>query len=130
MPNYKVPTRLNDTNRFLYGRSPGPLPDNGLLPTRSEVDLAIEFKLETLAATQKISNSGIKTAVTEVVREVETIWGRLVPSIKLQDFPNIVRKVERMRKDRQAEAAFVGKYGVQPGVQPGGQPGAVPGVKK
>ena len=43
MANYKKPTRLKDKNIFLL------LPENGLLPTKADMDLAIEFKLEILA---------------------------------------------------------------------------------
>ena len=110
MVNYKIPTRIKDKNKFLYNRPACPLPDNGLLPTKADVDLAIEFKLETLAVTQKMSNGVVQKVILEVVRELEAIWGRLVPSIQLQDFHNIVRKVKRMRIDRQSELSFVGQY--------------------
>ena len=49
MANYKKPTRLKDKNIFLYNKSSCLLPKNGLLPTKADVDLAIEFKLEILA---------------------------------------------------------------------------------
>ena len=86
------------------------LPDNSLPPTKADVDLSIESKLETLAATQKISNVVVQVVVVEVVRELETIWGQLVPSIQLQDYHNLVRKVKNMRTDGQAELNFFGNY--------------------
>ena len=81
MVNYKIPTRIKDKNKFLYNCPAWPLPDNGLLPTKADVDLAIEFKLETLAFTQKMSNGVVQEVILEVVRELEAIWGPLVPSI-------------------------------------------------
>lgn len=49
MANYKKPTRLKDKNIFMYNKSSCLLPENGLLPTKADMDLAIEFKLEILA---------------------------------------------------------------------------------
>ena len=84
-------TRGSDLNMQLYGMAAKPLQADGSLPLCEEIDLAVEYHI----------NSGFseKKAIKETASEVRDIWKRTT-QIQVSEDKSIIRKKEKVRAAR------------------------------
>ena len=84
-------TRGSDLNMQLYGMAAKPLQADGSLPLCEEIDLAMEYHI----------NSGYseKKAIKETASKVRDIWKRTT-QIQVSEDKSIIRKKEKVRAAR------------------------------
>ena len=84
-------TRGSDLNMQLYGMAAKPLQADGSLPLCEEIDLAVEYHI----------NSGFseKKAIKETASEVRDIWKRTT-QIQVSEDKSIIRKIDKVRAAR------------------------------
>ena len=94
-------TRSNTAENYLYGDGtrPCPLPIDGKLPTRQDVDLALQDILKDIPEPRINRASDIEEALQDMASQIVRLWSSLT-DIKLQETREIVRKLQYLQDDR------------------------------
>ena len=92
-------TRSNTAENYLYGDGtwPCPLPIDGKLPTRQDVDLALQDILKDIPEPHMYQSLVIEEALQDMASQIVRLS---LTEIKLQETRKIVRKLQYLQNDR------------------------------